>query len=174
MLPLLVMLIFGTFEGGYFLWSEHKVVKGVRDGARYAARQNFADFTCSTNTIDSTVVDDVKNLTRTGTADGSGNDAVPGWTNADITVTLSCDDATDTGIYAKVGTAPRVKVSASVVYPSLFSTLGFDTTSTMAIVPSGVMPRRSSSRSRSPRVLPSAVPARVRRSSATSGRRMSL
>jgi Flp pilus assembly protein TadG len=129
MLPLLVMLIFGTFEGGYFLWSEHKVVKGVRDGARYAARQNFTDFICSTNTIDPTVVDDVKNLTRTGTADGSGNDAVPGWTNADISVTLSCDDATDTGIYAKVGTAPRVKVSASVVYQSLFSTLGFDTTS---------------------------------------------
>jgi Flp pilus assembly protein TadG len=129
MLPLLVMLLMGTFEGGYFLWSEHKVVKGVRDGARYAARQDFSDFTCSSDTIDSTVADNVKNLTRTGTADGSGNDAVPGWTNDDITVTLSCDDATDTGIYADLGTAPRVKVSASVPYPSLFGSLGFNTIS---------------------------------------------
>jgi len=127
LLPLLVMLLIGMFEGGYFLWSEHKVVKGVRDGARYAARQNFAEYTCLSNTIDSTVVDDVKNLTRTGTTDGSGRDAVPGWTNSEITVSLSCDDATDTGIYAQVGTAPRVKVSATVPYPSLFGTLGFDT-----------------------------------------------
>ena len=127
MLPLLVMLLMGTFEGGYFLWNEHKVVKGVRDGARYAARQDFSDFTCSSDTIDSTVVSNVKNLTRTGTADGSGNDAVPGWTNDDITVTLSCDDTTSTGIYADVGTAPRVTVSASVAYPSLFGSLGFNT-----------------------------------------------
>jgi Flp pilus assembly protein TadG len=127
MLPVLVALIFSTFEAGYFLWSEHKVVKGVRDGARYAARQDFNDFTCSSNTIDPTVVDDIKNLTRTGTADGTGNDAVPGWTNADITVTLSCDDTTQTGIYATLGTAPRVKVSATVAYPSLFGMLGFNT-----------------------------------------------
>ena len=132
LLPLLVLLLMGTFEGGYFLWSEHKVVKGVRDGARYAARHDFTDFTCP-STIDSTLQDDVKNLVRTGTADGSGSAAVPGWVNDDVTVTLTCDDdpdlGTDSGIYAALGTAPRVKVSASVPYPSLFGTLGFDTTS---------------------------------------------
>jgi Flp pilus assembly protein TadG len=126
LLPLLIMLLMGTFEGGYFLWSEHKVLKGVRDGARYAARHDFTDFTCP-STIDSTLTDDVKNLTRTGTTDGSGPAAVPGWVNDDVTVSLSCDDATDTGIYAALGTAPRVKVAASVAYPSLFGTLGFNT-----------------------------------------------
>ena len=28
MLPLLVVMLFVTFEGGYFLWNEHKVVTG--------------------------------------------------------------------------------------------------------------------------------------------------
>lgn len=128
LLPLLLMLLMGTFEGGYFLWSEHKVVKGVRDGARYAARHDFGDFSCPA-TIDSDLVDDVKNLTRTGTADGSGNAAVPGWVNDDVSVTLSCDDDTDTGIYAALGAAPRVTVSTTVPYPSLFGILGFDTAS---------------------------------------------
>jgi len=128
LVPLLVVLLLGTFEGGYFMWSEHKVVKGVRDGARYAARNDLNNFTCP-STIDSTLVTDVQNLTRTGTVDGSGTAAVPGWVNSDITVTLSCDDTTDTGIYAALGTAPRVKVSATVPYPSLFGTLGFDTSS---------------------------------------------
>jgi Flp pilus assembly protein TadG len=128
LLPLLVLLLMGTFEGGYFLWSEHKVVKGVRDGARYAARHDFSDFTCP-DAIDSTLVDGVKNITRTGTADGTGAAEVPGWVNDDVSVTLSCDDTTDTGIYAALGTAPRVTVSARVVYPSLFGVLGFDTTS---------------------------------------------
>jgi Flp pilus assembly protein TadG len=129
LLPLLVLLLMGTFEGGFFLWSEHKVVKGVRDGARYAARQDFGDYDCSDNSIDSTVVDNVKNLTRTGTADGTGSAGVPGWVSDDVTVTLSCDGTTATGIYAALGTAPRVTVAASVPYPSLFGVLGFDTTS---------------------------------------------
>jgi Flp pilus assembly protein TadG len=127
LLPLLVMLLMGTFEGGYFLWSEHQVVKGVRDGARYAARHDFSDFTCPA-TIDSTLVTEVKSLTRTGTADGTGTAAVPGWIDDDVTVSLSCDDTTTSGIYAALGTAPRITVAASVAYPSLFGLLGFNTT----------------------------------------------
>jgi Flp pilus assembly protein TadG len=136
MLPLLVVLLFGTFEGGYFLWSEHKVIMGVRDGARYAARQDFSKFTCP-STIDPTVVSQIQNVTRTGYPNGDSpvvagtdNPTVPGWTSAEVTVTLSCDSSTQTGIYAAFADgAPRVTVSARVPYPDLFGVIGFTATS---------------------------------------------
>ena len=36
--PLLVILMFGSFELGRYFLDEHVVVKAVRDGARYASR----------------------------------------------------------------------------------------------------------------------------------------
>jgi len=46
-LPLLLVLMFGPFELAHYFWTEHKVVKGVRDGARYASRLGFTNYTCS-------------------------------------------------------------------------------------------------------------------------------
>jgi Flp pilus assembly protein TadG len=140
LLPLLMVMLFATFEGGYFLWNEHKVVKSVRDGVRYAGRQPFSAFTCP-GTVDGTVEAAIKNVTRTGFPDGDNpniagtdNPTVVGWSNTPpgVTVTLSCTSSVG-GIYASnSSTAPIVTVSASVPYPSsplsgLVAVLGFDT-----------------------------------------------
>ena len=44
--PLLAMIMFGAVELGKYFWDEHLVVKAVRDGARFASRQNFATMPC--------------------------------------------------------------------------------------------------------------------------------
>ena len=131
LLPLMVVILFGMFEGGYFLYNEHKAVKGVRDGARYAARQSFTNFPCTGTTItDTALLANIQNVTRTGTADGSGQEYIPGWENGDITVAYDCDSATTTGLYSSIsGGAPRVTVSADVDYTPLFGVIGFDTSS---------------------------------------------
>jgi Flp pilus assembly protein TadG len=140
MLPLLVVMLFVTFEGGYFLWNEHKVVKGVRDGARYAGRMDFTKYTCPT-TVDAATETSIKNVTRTGfpTADnpnitGTDDPMIIGWSNTapGVTVTLSCVGSMG-GLYAaNSDTAPIVTVSARVPYPDspltgLAAVLGFDT-----------------------------------------------
>lgn len=138
LLPLMVVILFGMFEGGYFLYNEHKVVKGVRDGARYAARQPFAKFTCGSTTLADTALEtSIENLTRTGypsgdnpTVTGTDNPTIPGWDNTEVTVTYTCNAATNTGLYTDVtGGAPIVTVSASVPYGPLFGIIGFDTSS---------------------------------------------
>lgn len=125
-LPLLMILLFGAFEAGNYFWNEHVVVKAVRDGARFAGRQSFGDYTCST--VDSTVEGEIKNLTRTGQLSG-GTARINGWVDGDITVSVSCHGATTTGIYRDMASgAPRVTVRAVVAYTPLFGVLGFDTT----------------------------------------------
>lgn len=138
LLPLILILMFGSFELGHYFWSEHKVVKGVRDGARFAARQPFARFSCnSTGMIvgngstspDAATIAKVKNLVRTGQISG-GSPKIVGWTDSQVTITVSCPTVVvATGIYEGLANAPRVNVSATeVVYPSLFRSLGFQTT----------------------------------------------
>lgn len=129
MLPLLLVLMFACLEGAYYLYIEHQIVKGVRDGARFAARQSFADFTCST--VDATVATNTKEVTRTGQISG-GTARVPGWVASDVTVGASCPStAITTGIYSglTLANAPQVTVSATVSYHPLFATIsGFSTT----------------------------------------------
>jgi Flp pilus assembly protein TadG len=128
LLPLMITLLFVCFEGGYFLWNEHKVVKGVRDGARYAGRLSFSDYDCG-GAIDGTAETNIKNLTRTGQISG-GTAVVPGWTDGDVTVSVACQPAE--GLYtANSSNAPIVTVSALVPYPaspltSLVGVLGFN------------------------------------------------
>ena len=45
--PLLLVIMFGSVEVGNFFYNEHLLTKAVRDGARYAARQNFSYYACS-------------------------------------------------------------------------------------------------------------------------------
>jgi hypothetical protein len=136
MLPLLVTLLFVTIEGGYFLWSEHKVVKGVRDGARYAGRLPFSSYTgCPASpTAPAAVAEpalaDIQELTRTGKLSG-GTPMIPGWENSHVTVT--CDHVSGSGgLYqTNAGLAPRVTVAAAVPYPSspitgIAQVFGFD------------------------------------------------
>lgn len=135
LLPLAILLLFGSLEMGYFFYAQHQVVKGVRDGARYASRQNFAYFGCGSSTLlnptgfavtGSALTTTIQNITRTGQTSG-GQSRIPGWINSQITVTVSCPPSgqeVSTGIYKGKVNAPQVNVSAVVPFPSLFGGIG--------------------------------------------------
>jgi len=132
-LPLMLILMFGGLEGGYYLWSEHKMLKAVRDGARFAGRQPFDKFDCSSGTVnDSATEIEIGNVTRTGTIDGSGPVKIPGWTTNSPSITISvlpCNSTPSTGLYQELPNGgPIVTVSATLNYQALFSNLGFATT----------------------------------------------
>ena len=127
--PLLMMIMFGSMEIGHYYYSEHVVVKAVRDGARYAARQSFSNYTCSPDTVATAVQDKTKWVTRTNTVDGTGSPRLGGWTSdATVTVTNTCDTSTTytTAFGDGTGGIPRVTVSATVPYSSLFKYIGFN------------------------------------------------
>jgi Flp pilus assembly pilin Flp len=127
--PLLMIIMFASMELGHYFYSEHVVVKAVRDGARFASRQGFVDFNCP-STIGGTVVNDTQNVTRTNTVNGSGTPRLGGWTqNSTVTVTLRCDTSgTYVSFYQGLGGVPVVTVSATVPYSSLFQMIGFNST----------------------------------------------
>lgn len=123
-LPLVMVLLFATFEGAYYMICEHQVVTGVRNAARYAARLDFSQYTCPSTFTGNEAT--VKNLARTGQLVG-GTARVQGWGSVatDTTVTVTCAASTG-GIYAATaGNAPKVRVSARFNYPSLMGQLGF-------------------------------------------------
>jgi Flp pilus assembly protein TadG len=123
-LPLLVVLMFGGLELGYYFYSQHQVVKGVRDGARYASRQSFVALNCDSRTVPLGVETAIKEITRTGRVSG-GTSRVPGWENGDVTVSLTCPTtAITTGIYAGETNAPQINLVAAVAYRSLFAGVG--------------------------------------------------
>ena len=128
LVPMLIILLFGGTEAGHFVWSQHKLAEAVRDGARYAARLPI-DTVCdgSTEVLADPQLADVKLITRTGQLDdAAARPVVPGWTDAQVTVTVSCESFVDTGIYTDLNAAgPIVTVSATnVTYPSMFNALG--------------------------------------------------
>lgn len=133
MVPLLVVLLFGGFEAGHFVWTQHKLAEAVRDGARFASRLSINDL-CdgSSSVMTSDTEDEIKLLTRTGqVASSTAMAKVPGWTDAEVEVTVSCEAFVDTGIYSDLGTQGAVVTvkADDVPYPSLFNSLGLiDTT----------------------------------------------
>lgn len=133
--PLLIILMFGAFELGNYFLSEHVVVKAVRDGVRYASRQSFTYYPCTSastgNTPSGSVQTDTRNLVRTGQITSGGAARLAGWTNAaTITVSYDCVSAGSatpayTGIYNGMTYVPVVQVSvAELDYTSLFNDLG--------------------------------------------------
>jgi Flp pilus assembly protein TadG len=120
--PLLVTLLFGTFELGRYFLDSHIVSKAVRDGARFAGRQPFTEMPCGGPAADET---DIKDLVRTGTTTDGAPARLGYWNNpATITVTITCDSTaayTTSGIYTNAtGGARRVTVTAAVPYVTLF------------------------------------------------------
>ncbi|QZD90588.1 pilus assembly protein [Qipengyuania aurantiaca] len=124
MVPLLLVLMFAGFEAGHYFYTEQKIIKAVREGARYAGRLGFSNYPCG-GTIDSTAVAQVQQVTRTGTISGQ-TARVPNLALADISVSHRCDDSyEDLGIFRGTnGGAPIVLVQASTNYNSLFEALG--------------------------------------------------
>lgn len=127
LVPMLIVLLFGGFEAGHFVWTQHKLVEAVRDGARFASRFQV-DKLCPA--LDGDVESEIKLLTRTGQIESTtAIPKVPGWTDAEITVTPQCNRFVGTGIYNDLGENGHiVTVSTSgVTYPSLFNGLGIIT-----------------------------------------------
>lgn len=126
--PLLLVLMFGAMELGKFFLDQHVLVKSVRDGARYASRQSFADYSgCAPSAA---VITNTRNLTRTGQVAAGGDARLAYWTDpTSVSVTVACDTSGDyEGIYrgSALG-APVVTVSASVPYTPLIGSIGFAT-----------------------------------------------
>lgn len=134
MVPLMIVLIFAGMEAGHYMFTEHKVIKAVREGSRYAGRLTFGTYDCTNSTIDATAAQNIRNVTRTGQPSGTPAPHVRGWTDGQVTVSLDCDSTTTTGIFSANGSdgAPRVTVSANTTYPSLFNGMvGLDDTGTI-------------------------------------------
>lgn len=135
--PLLLALMFGSFEVGKYFYDEHKLVKSVRDGARYAARQRFTNFTACTGAVPPTVAAETKLIVRKGSLTATDPDLLPNWDAAGTTfsVNMSCrptftdagTDYTASGIYAGMaGGAPSVTVTVKLPYkPVIGSAFGF-------------------------------------------------
>jgi hypothetical protein len=134
-MPLLLVIMIGSVELGSFFYNEHILVKAVRDGARYAARQGFSNYDCS-GEPGGTVPNDTRELVQTSLLAG-GSDRLANWDGAaTITVTETCvttavdlSNSTQTmsGIYndLSIGT-PIVRVSATVPYtPVIGAPFGF-------------------------------------------------
>jgi Flp pilus assembly protein TadG len=140
-LPLLLVIMMGSIELGNYFLDEHVLVKAVRDGARYAARQSFSNYSsCSASPSDvsQAVIDNTKLIVRKGTLSSADNDLLPNWGDAGTTfsVQMTCTDTAGTttmgGIYAGnavvSGTpneAPTVIVTASLPYKTVLSAFGF-------------------------------------------------
>lgn len=129
--PLLLALMFGAAELGNYFMNEHTLVKAVRDGARYAARQSFSNYTSCSGSPGGTVVDDTKNVVMYGYRSGGSSLLTPNIDADDITVTTSCTTSAGgqdmEGIYSgRAGTGAQiVTVSATVDYLSVWGAFGF-------------------------------------------------
>lgn len=142
--PLLLILMFGAFELGNYFLSEHVVVKAVRDGARYASRAAFSNYSCTSriNREDAVPVSDpvfltnTQNLVSTGQITSGGTVRLREWLVSPpvstITVSYYCVDVTDgspayAGLYDGLSYVPVVIVAVTnLEYESLFNSIGFD------------------------------------------------
>src|ERR1700694_3462354 len=68
--PILCTLLFGVFEFSWLFYQQHMISTGIRDAARYIAR--------NANPTDITIQTGAKNLATTGAIDGN-TARVSGW-----------------------------------------------------------------------------------------------
>ncbi len=125
-IPLLVALMFGCTELGRYFWSQHVLVKAVRDGSVYAARQRIDNFDCANSTVATNVVNQTKTLVQTGQLSG-GTRMLPNWSAGTTVFAIDLDCVTSAngtslgGIYsANKGQVPVITVRASVPFTSMF------------------------------------------------------
>jgi Flp pilus assembly protein TadG len=128
--PLMLGVMFGSVEVGNYFYDEHRLVKAVRDGARYAARQQFSNYSACSGQPTAPIPANAQLMTQKGSLDATAQDLLPNWASATFTISMSCTTTLDAGgggtynlggIYANVG-APTVIVSVSIPYQSLFGT----------------------------------------------------
>jgi len=128
--PLLLIIMLGSVELGNYFWNEHTLLKAVRDGARFAARQSFSNYPTCGDPPGGTVVADTQNVVRYGYLTGT-NVLTPNINATDVTVTSACTATaggqTMSGLYkALPNGAQIVTVTASVDYrPIIGTAFGF-------------------------------------------------
>ena len=126
--PLLLILLCGWLEIGNYFMDEHRLVKAVRDGARYAARKDFTYFQTCDATPSGTVANDTETLVRTSLLI-NGSDQLANLDDS-ITITTKCSTGvggtTYAGIYKDMANGARyVEVSATVDYLPVLAPFGF-------------------------------------------------
>jgi len=148
--PMLIALMFGSFELGNYFMSEHAVAKAVRDGARFASRLPVSTYSCPSGGADgsagsfatgtTTQQSQIKNVTRTGSVDGTATPRLSYWTSTQegailpggspITLTVTCKLASNfSGAFSGIsGNIPVITVAANVRYPSLLGQIGLAAT----------------------------------------------
>lgn len=128
-LPLLLVLMFGGLELGNYFMNEHTLVKAVRNGARFAARQPFTNYTACSGSVGEPALTNTKNVVMRGYLTG-GTVITPNISASDINVTTSCASTVAsqsmTGIYfGRDDGAQIVRVEASVAYRPVAAAFGF-------------------------------------------------
>ena len=128
-MPLLLLLMFSSVELGNYFMNEHRLTEAVRNGARFAARQSFSNYTACSGTPGGTVESDTRNVVMNGYVSG-GTVITPNIQASDVTVSTSCMTSaggqTMTGIYTgRANGAQIVTVAASVNYRPVLSAFGF-------------------------------------------------
>jgi Flp pilus assembly protein TadG len=108
-LPLLLALVGGVLEFGFFFYQEQLITVGVHDAARYLALTR--DPTSVANQSDA------RNLAVSGSVDGGGS-RVPGWTGDAVSITITPWDNSD-GTLNGGTIIPIVTVSTSFLDTSL-------------------------------------------------------
>ena len=129
MMPLLLLIMFSSVELGNYFMNEHRLAEAVRNGARFAARQSFSNYTTCSGAPGGTVVPDTRNVVMNGYLSG-GTVITPNIQASDVNVSTSCMTSaggqTMTGIYTgRPNGAQIVTVAASVDYRPVLSAFGF-------------------------------------------------
>lgn len=139
-MPLAILLLVLGIESGHYLYSEHQVVKGVRDAARFASRLPLSIWNCTaaTNTdadlskaattpgIPGTVWQAIANVAVYGSVTPTTAKRLWTWspipTDGEVVIRYRCDN-NGSGIYTATRFAPRITVTGKPYYPSLFKTM---------------------------------------------------
>lgn len=91
-LPVLLVMVFGTLEFANILYQQHILTKGVQEAARFAARNPSVNQTIDcppTSGAWSSTVAAAANIATTGNPAGT-NPILPNFSASDVTVTVEC------------------------------------------------------------------------------------
>jgi hypothetical protein len=108
-LPIVIVLVGGVYEFGYFLYQQQLVTSGVRSAARYLA--------LTPDPTDATIQSDARNLAVAGSI-GGGPPRLANWSPSDISIAVNSVD-NSAGTYSGGAMIQLVTVSTSVVDPTL-------------------------------------------------------
>jgi TadE-like protein len=119
-LPVILLLIGGVYEFGYFFYQQQLIATGVRDAARYLALT--ADPNSTADQLEA------KNLAVYGLISGGSLPRVSGWSTANVTISVTSVN-NSSGTYCGGCPIKIITVSTSLIDPSLgfFGLLGLRT-----------------------------------------------